>query len=117
VCHDKEWRWFMDLMNPALQSPRKQKLTAYNFAVGVNRKIFIGECGCVECYDCGGNCQPGATKAAWFQDALTHMKSWTNLEAFCYSNVSGFRDGNYRIDTSPEALAAFQALASDPYFN
>ena len=41
----------------------------------------------------------------------------TNLEAFCYSNVSGFRDGNYRIDTSPEALAAFQALASDPYFN
>jgi hypothetical protein len=117
VCHDKEWRWFMDLMNPALQSPRKQKLTAYNFAVGVNRKIFIGECGCVECNDCGGTCQPGATKAAWFQDALAHMKSWTNLEAFCYSNVSGFRDGNYRIDTSPEALAAFQALASDPYFN
>ena len=45
------------------------------------------------------------------------MKTWTNLEAFCYSNVSGFRDGNYRIDTSPESLAAFQALSSDTYFN
>ena len=31
--------------------------------------------------------------------------------------MPGFRDGNYRIDTSPESLAAFQALADDPYFN
>ena len=45
------------------------------------------------------------------------MKTWTNLEAFCYSNVWGFNDGNYRIDTSPQALAAFQTLAHDPYFN
>jgi hypothetical protein len=120
TCHDKEWRTFMDLMNPTLRSQRKQKLTAYNFAsqqFGVNRKIFIGEAGCVEGDDCNGGLPHGTQKAQWYQDALTHMKSWTNLEAFCYSNVSGFRDGNYRIDTSPEALAAYQALAQDPYFN
>jgi hypothetical protein len=116
VCHFKGWRTFMDLMDPTLKSQTKQQLTAYNFAVGVNRKIFIGECGCVECDDCGGTCQPGIDKAGWFQDALTNMKTWTNLEAFCYSNVWGFRDGDYRIDTSPESLAAFQALANDPYF-
>src|SRR5262249_4492252 len=86
TCHDNEWRWFMDLMNPTLQSPRKQKLTAYNFAVSVGRRIFIGEAGCVEGDDCGGGLPHGAQKAQWYQDALTHMKSWINLEAFCYSN-------------------------------
>jgi TAT (twin-arginine translocation) pathway signal sequence len=116
VCHSKGWRTFDDLMNPVLQSARKQKLTAVNFTLGKNRKLFIGECGCVECDDCGGTCKPGIDKAGWFQDALTRMKTWTNLEAFCYSNVWGFNDGNYRIDTSPKALAAFQTLANDPYF-
>jgi hypothetical protein len=117
TCHDKEWRWFMDLMNPTLRSPNKQKRTVVNFAATVKRKIFIGEAGCVEGDDCNGGLPHGTQKAAWFQDALSHMKTWTNLEAFCYSNVSGFRDGNYRIDTSPESLAAFQAMADDPFFN
>jgi hypothetical protein len=94
----------MDLMNPTLTSSTKQQLTAYNFALGLQRKVFIGECGCVECDDCGGTCKPGMDKAGWFDDALTNMKSWTNLEAFCYSNVWGFRGGNYRIDTSPSRL-------------
>jgi hypothetical protein len=116
-CHGKEWLWFMDLMNPTLKSPSKQKLTPYNFAVGVNRKIFIGEAGCVEGDDCGGTLPHGTEKAAWFTDALTNMKSWTNLEAFCYTNGWGFRDGNYRIDSSPESLAAFKALANDPFFS
>jgi hypothetical protein len=116
-CHDKEWRSFLDLLNPSLHSPRKQALTAYRFARRVDRKLFLGEAGCVEGDDCGGTLPHGTAKAQWYQDALAQMKSWNNIEAFCYSNVSGFHDGNYRIDTSPEALAAYRALASDPYFN
>lgn len=117
VCHSKGWRTFDDLMNPKLKSQVKQKLTAVNFTAAKGRRLFIGESGCVEGNDCGGTGQYGIDKAQWYTDALARMKTWTNLEAFCHSNVWGFNDGNYRIDTSPQALAAFQSLASDPYFN
>jgi hypothetical protein len=117
VCHDKGWRSFMDLMNPRLQSPRKRALTAYKFARGVDRRIFIGECGCVEGDECGGQLPHGTAKAHWFQQAGAHMETWGNLEAFCYSNVTGYSDADYRIGSSPQALEAFQALAADTYFN
>jgi hypothetical protein len=117
VCHDKGWRSFTDLMNPKLQSPRKQALTAYRFARGVGRRIFIGECGCVEGDECGGQLPHGTAKAHWFEQARARMKTWNNLEAFCYSNVTGYSDADYRIDSSSQALRAFRALGADPYFN
>jgi hypothetical protein len=80
--------------------------------------VFVGECGCVEGDACGGTEQPhGTAKAEWYQEMLDVARGWDTLEALCYSNVSGFGDGDYRIHTSPEALASFQALGADPYFN
>ena len=67
---------------------------------------------------CAGTEQPhGTAKAEWFQEMLDVAKGWDTLEALCYSNVSGFGDGDYRIHTSPEALASFQAVGADPYFS
>jgi hypothetical protein len=116
LCHYKEWRTFKDLVDPVLESPTEQALTAYRFSVGKERNLFIGECGCVEGDACGGGLPYGTAKAQWFDDALTEMQGWSNLEAFCYSHVTGFNSGGYRIDTSPEAQAAFTTLANDPLF-
>jgi hypothetical protein len=115
-CHDKEWRTFTSLMDPVL-NPRKQPFTVTRFARGKGRRMFIGECGSVEGDACGGTEPHGTAKAEWFQEVLAVTSTWEDLEALCYSHVSGFADGDYRIDTSPQALAAFQSLAASPYFS
>jgi len=120
LCHDRAWRTFNHLTNPQLKSATKQALTAYRYSVGKGRRLFIGECGCVEGDTCGGTLPYGTAKAQWFNEALTEMQGWPNLEAFCHSNVTsnvtGFDAGDYRIDTSAEAQAAFKALANDLLF-
>jgi len=112
LCHSKNWRSFEWLAaNP------------YQFAELISRPLFIGECGCVEGDDCGGGLPHGTAKAQWFEDALVYMRDtapslgFGPLAAFCYSNGSAAGGGNYRIDSSPEALAAFKALADDPFFS
>jgi len=112
VCHDKGWRTFKWLAEPA-----------WVYATSLGRPMFIGECGCVEGDACGGQLPPGTAKAQWYADALTYMKEtapdseFTPLEAFCYSNVDGYHDGSYRADTTTEALQSFQLLANDPWFS
>jgi hypothetical protein len=115
MCHDREWRPFLELVDPTV-GPRKQPFTAYRFSLGKERPLFIGECGCVEGDECGGSLPHGTMKADWFQEMLATVSGWSTLEALCYSNVSGFGDGDYRITSSPEALASFKAVANDPYF-
>jgi hypothetical protein len=111
LCHYKGWRTFQWLAQPAWQ-----------YATSLGRPMFIGECGCVEGDACGGQLPPGTAKAQWFSDAATYMKQtalageFTPLEAFCYSNVDGYGDGSYRVDTTPEALQSFTLLANDPFF-
>jgi len=116
LCHSKEWRTFIDLMDPTLRSATKQALTPHQFSLGKSRRLFIGECGTVEGDACGGQLRHGYAKARWFRDALTVMKTWPNLEALCYSHVVGFNGGGYRIDTSNKSESAFTALANDPFF-
>lgn len=58
-----------------------------------------------------------STSARMSRRRFLKAASATGLEAFCYSQVSGYQEGNFRIETSPEALAAFQALANDPFFS
>jgi hypothetical protein len=112
TCHGKVWRPFDELA-----------VEPWRFARHVRRPFFVGECGCVEGDDCGGGLPHGTEKAKWFESALVYMRDtapslgFPRLEAFCYSNVSGYRDGNYRIESSPQALSAFQALAKDPFFS
>jgi hypothetical protein len=107
TCHYKGWRSFVELVD-----------TAHQFSLDKGRNFFIGECGSVEGNACEGSGQLGIDKAQWFADALTEMQSssWSNLEAMCYSNVTGFMGGDYVIDTSPESLAAFASLANDCLF-
>jgi len=109
-CHNKPWYTFQYLSD-GTKGPGPQ-----TFAVDKGRNLFIGECGTVEGDECGGSLPHGTEKAEWFDDALELMKSWGNLEALCYSQVTGFSSGDYRIDSSPESLAAFKALANDPFF-
>jgi len=107
MCHFKGWRTFSALVD-----------NAHQFSLDKGRDFFIGECGSVEGNACGAPGQFGTDKAGWFSDALTEMQSssWSNLEALCYSDVTGFGGGGYRIDTSPESQAAFVALANDCLF-
>jgi len=109
VCHNKPW-YTLQYLTDGRKGPGPQA-----FAADMGRNLFIGECGTVEGGSvCGGD--PSNSKAQWFADALTLMQSWGNLEAFCYSQVDGFNSGDFRIETSPDSLAAFQALANDPFF-
>jgi hypothetical protein len=114
LCHSKMWREFDWITDPAWQ-----------FATDVGRPLFIGECGCVELSDCQGPPEdpPGQMKGAWFDNALAYLRDtgpatgYTPLEALCYSNVKGFNDGSYRIDTSQIALEHFSTFAADPFFS
>jgi len=111
LCHYKAWRTFQWLaVNP------------YQFAESVGRPMFIGECGSVEGNACGGSGTYGTDKEQWFLDALTYMRDtapslgYAPLEAFCYSNVLGYNNGSYRIDSSPQATQGMTTLANDPFF-
>jgi hypothetical protein len=114
LCHFKGWRSFEWLTDKPWQ-----------FATEVGRPIFIGECGSVELSDCGGPPEdpPGTMKGQWFDDALVYLRDtgpargYTPVEAVCYSNVKGFNNGSYRIDTSDIALEHFQTFAADPFFS
>jgi len=112
LCHSKAWETFEWLTDKPWQ-----------FATQVGRPIFIGECGCVESGDCGGPPDDGSLKGGWFDDALVFMRDtgpsrgYTPLEAYCYSNVKGFNNGSYRIDTSDIALQHFATFAADAFFS
>ena len=124
LCHYKQWRWFDWLA-----------VKPWQFANQVGRPLFIGECGTVEGDACSGTLPHGTEKEEWFigpippddpagpgVPALEYLRDygpsqgWPPLEAFCYSNVLGFGDGSYRIDTSPEAIEGMATLANDPFF-
>lgn len=58
----------------------------------------------------------GADKAAWIADVQSSLKSrFPSVAAFIWFNVH--KEQNWRVDSSPAALAAFRALSADPYFN
>jgi hypothetical protein len=100
TCHFKDWRTFPELITHAHQ-----------FSLEKERNLFIGECGCVEGDACGGT-EGADAKGDWFDEALATIKGWDNLEALCYSNIQGFNDGSYRIDTSTYSEDHFRALAN-----
>jgi hypothetical protein len=69
---------------------------------------MVGEWGVVER-------APGA-KAEWLAGARTALKSrLPKIAAVVYFDAD--RQYDWRLATSPGSLAAFKALAADPYFN
>lgn len=81
--------------------------SAHDAATLAGKSLLIQEMGCAEVSGTD-------FKAQFFRDARATFKTWPELRGVCYSNVSAKED--YRVDTSPAALAAFQAWAQDNYF-
>jgi hypothetical protein len=77
---------------------------AHDFAASRGKPFVIEECGCAE----------GLTpdlKPAWYDGAAVALASW-KPSLFMYSHVyaQNFDGQDYRVDSSPESLAAFKAL-------
>ena len=77
---------------------------AHDFAVSRGKPLVIEESGCAE----------GVTpdlKPAWYDAAAATLAVW-QPELYMYSNVyaTNFGGQDYRIDTTPESLAAFRRL-------
>ena len=57
----------------------------------------------------------GSTKADWITDAFDKMKTqYPRIKIFTWFNIN--KELDWRVNSSPEALEAFQAAMKDPYF-
>jgi hypothetical protein len=92
---------------------------AYDFAISLNKPLFIGEVGIIEQTSCGYPGDPNA-KAQWVADAIAQMRAWPGIIAICWSHVIvNFLDKHvldYHVDSTPQALAAFERGSNDAYF-
>ena len=84
------WRSFDSIFQPALEVARDR-----------SKPLYVIESGCVE-----GT--PGR-KGDWFREAAATAATWPELIGISYNHESG--TGNYRVDTSPTAIAGFHDLA------
>ena len=58
----------------------------------------------------------GGNKAAWIDDMHQQLKTtFTGIKAVVWFDIN--KETDWRIDSSPPTLAAYQAMALDPYFN
>lgn len=63
-----------------------------------------------------GAAEEGGSKAGWFRNAEAAMKTaFPAVKAFVYFSSSA-DDRDWRVTSSPEALAAFVSMARNPYF-
>jgi len=112
MCADG-YAWGPGLASATRQEPFQELFQAYyNWAAPHNKPLMIGETGAMEN-------NPG-DKANWFTAMYASVKQhFPLIRAFLYFDVVGANTANYdwQIDTTPESLAAFKAMADDPYFN
>jgi hypothetical protein len=74
---------------------------------GARKPIMVAETASTE---------QGGDKAAWLKSVQSSLQSqFPSVAALVYFDQS--KETNWRVDSSPATLAAFRALASDPYFN
>lgn len=58
----------------------------------------------------------GGNKAAWIDDMHQQLKTtFTAIKAVVWFDIN--KETDWRIDSSPPTLAAYRAMALDPYFN
>ncbi|MGH8999260.1 MAG: Ig-like domain-containing protein, partial [Acidimicrobiia bacterium] len=85
----------------------------YAWASQQSKPIMIGEFGTLED-------KPG-DKAAWVDSARETLRTrFPEIAAVVYFHSLRQRDGlvyDWRMDTSPESMAAFAAMGADPWFN
>jgi hypothetical protein len=80
----------------------------HHWGASTGKPLMVGEWGVVER-------APGA-KARWLDGARSALKSrLPRIAAVVYFDAD--RQYDWRLATSPDSLAAFKAMATDPYFN
>lgn len=80
---------------------------AHDFALDRGKPFVIEECGVTEIL-----ADPNF-KAHWYDEAATLLAQWKpSLVMYSNANAANFAGQDYRIDTSPQALAAFKALVA-----
>jgi hypothetical protein len=107
---DKTWKPFESLFT-----------TAHNFAVARGSNMVLEEWGCVENdpSDCGVSGVTD-TKANWLLAAGNVIKAWPQVKAVIYTHSLADFKGlpvDFRVNSSPEALAAYKQVGAMPRFN
>lgn len=95
--HKAQWRSFADVFT-----------SFYYYTVEKHLPAMITETGTLE------DPNNPARKAAWFRGADAWLHTHPNIKALVYFNTTV--RWPWWIDTSPQSLAAFRALAHDPLF-
>lgn len=113
ICADG-YNWFPNRPRSRYETFKTVFKAFYDWAAARPKPLMIGEWGAQEM-------GPGE-KARWLVDAGNTLKTdFPNVAAVVYFNHTGHpNEGNHidwRVETSPESLVAFSALAQDPYFN
>jgi len=102
------WRSFAELFGPAR-----------SFALAKDKRLFVGEYGCVEQNACGYPSGHPRAKKRWFLDAGSTLESWPEVKAVVYSHTQAYHQGfaeAFWVDTSKYSLDAFKTVGGDPYF-
>jgi hypothetical protein len=111
-----EWESFQELFQDAYNFDFVPE--ADNGNAPHNKPFMIGETGAEELNPATATA-PG-DKATWIDEMhQSIMIHYPNIEAFVYfDHLDANGLGNdFRVDTSPDAYAAWKAMANDPYFN
>jgi|GEM_PF-1020485 len=98
-CHGVGWLSFNDVFS-----------NFHTFGVAHGKPLMLPEWGTPE--DPG---MPGR-KAQWITDASTTIKSWPEVKAVSYWS-SAVSNCQFYVDSSDSSLAAYAAMAADPYFS
>ena len=81
---------------------------AHRFAAKRGIRLFIGEVGCAE------DPADSTAKARWISKAFETFKAW-NVAAVVWTNMPR-STGNYRVDTSSAALAAYKQAGEMSFY-
>ena len=96
---DAPWEEFEDIIAPAYEKLQR---------IAPDKPIYIAETGVVEV---------GGSKVEWIRNVLPALQQkFQAIKAYSYFDIAREDFPNTVIDSSPEALAAFRELVSDPYF-
>lgn len=112
---DREVDWVcVDVYAGSRLAPLDELMAPFlRWAAGRPLPIMIGEFGVARAY-------PAEARAGWLRDALKIIKANPQIKAACYfeSNPAEHQPGQqFLLSEDEAALAAFTALAHDPYFN
>ncbi|MDP8910953.1 MAG: hypothetical protein M3M94_02665 [Actinomycetota bacterium] len=78
----------------------------YSWGLARRKPLLLAEWGTLE------DAATPERKARWFSDATKTLKRWPAIKAISYFNARG-----WWFDSSDRSLAAYRAMAHDPYFN